>query len=233
MANLPEQFKINLNQNLWALLVAFSALGLSEYYKLPALFWFAVSASLIMTVSIAVTTLAYTITYWIKRADEPSSIHRGLGSVAGWWRLWILCSIIAIFPVVYFVAPTFPTASSAGEARMLQSIDATEAFLEKSESSYKPQGAQSMKSRFYADLSSDEIVSRLHERYRGKVDFSAIEERYKSRLMSLSSSQFWIAATMFSIWVGFSVLLLVFGILVRWVYRGFRDSATLEAQSRD
>lgn len=59
-----EQFKINLNQNLWGVVVSFIALGVAEYYKLCILFWFAVIVSFIMAVSISVTTLAYTINYW-------------------------------------------------------------------------------------------------------------------------------------------------------------------------
>lgn len=64
MANPVEQFKINLNQNLWGLVVAFGALGASEQYRLCTLFWFAVAASMVMVLSVAVTTLAYTLNYW-------------------------------------------------------------------------------------------------------------------------------------------------------------------------
>jgi hypothetical protein len=59
-----EQFKINLNQNLWGVVVSFGALGAAEYYKLCTLFWFAAVVSVIMVASIAVTTIAYTINYW-------------------------------------------------------------------------------------------------------------------------------------------------------------------------
>jgi hypothetical protein len=64
MSNATEQFKINLNQNLWGLIVSFGALGAAEYYKLCTLFWFSVAVSAIMVISIAVTTFAYTINYW-------------------------------------------------------------------------------------------------------------------------------------------------------------------------
>ena len=67
MTSAPEPFKINLNQNLWGLIVAFSALGTAEYFKLGTLFWFAVVVSVIMVLSIAATTLAYTIKYWRNR----------------------------------------------------------------------------------------------------------------------------------------------------------------------
>ncbi len=67
MANLPEQFKINLNQNLWGLVVAFTSLGVAEHLKLCVLFWFATVTSIIMVVSILITTFAYTQIYWRKR----------------------------------------------------------------------------------------------------------------------------------------------------------------------
>jgi hypothetical protein len=64
VANPGEQFKINLNQNLWGLVVAFAALGVSEHYRLSTLFWFALAVSIVMVLSVAATTLAYTINYW-------------------------------------------------------------------------------------------------------------------------------------------------------------------------
>lgn len=59
-----DQFKINLNQNLWGLVVAFGALGAAEYLHLCTLFWFSAVVAGIMVLSVAVTTLAYTTTYW-------------------------------------------------------------------------------------------------------------------------------------------------------------------------
>lgn len=64
MSNPEEQFKINLNQNLWGLLVGLVALGASEHYNLCVLFWFSIAVSVIMLASVAVTTLAYTKYYW-------------------------------------------------------------------------------------------------------------------------------------------------------------------------
>lgn len=64
MAGPEEQFKINLNQNLWGLVVAFGALGAAEHYRLCTLFWFSAVVSIIMVLSVAVTTVAYTTNYW-------------------------------------------------------------------------------------------------------------------------------------------------------------------------
>ena len=64
MESPDDQFKINLNQNLWGLVVGLAALGLAEYYRLGVLFWFAAVVSGLMALSLSVTTVAYTIRYW-------------------------------------------------------------------------------------------------------------------------------------------------------------------------
>lgn len=70
MSSLQDQIKINFNQNLWGLVVGFGALGAAEHYNLRALFWFSAIVSGIMVLSIAVTTLAYTINYWKQKLKE-------------------------------------------------------------------------------------------------------------------------------------------------------------------
>lgn len=62
-----DQFKISLNQNLWGLVVGLGALGAAEHFGLKTLFWFGLAVSVIMLISIAFTTTAYTINYWKKK----------------------------------------------------------------------------------------------------------------------------------------------------------------------
>jgi len=64
MSNAAEPFKINLNQNLWGLVVGLVGLGIAEHFSLCTLFLFAVVVSGIMVASVAFTTVAYTINYW-------------------------------------------------------------------------------------------------------------------------------------------------------------------------
>lgn len=64
MITSQDQFRINLNQNLWGLVVGLLALGVSEYYKLSTLHCFSVAITSVMTVSIFVTTYAYTVNCW-------------------------------------------------------------------------------------------------------------------------------------------------------------------------
>lgn len=63
MANPADNFKINLNQNLWGLLVSFGFLGAAEHYELCVLFWFSVITSAAMVISVCFTTFAYTKNY--------------------------------------------------------------------------------------------------------------------------------------------------------------------------
>ena len=68
MGNLADDFNINLNQNLWGLVVCFGFLGAAEHYKLCALFWFSVIPSAIMVISIVLTTFSYTRSYMKRKA---------------------------------------------------------------------------------------------------------------------------------------------------------------------
>ena len=69
MAVSADNFKINLNQNLWGLVVSFGFLGIAEYYELCVLFWFSVLPALAMAISIIFTTWAYTKNYLTKKSD--------------------------------------------------------------------------------------------------------------------------------------------------------------------
>jgi hypothetical protein len=59
-----DNFKINLNQNLWGLLLALLTLGTAEYFKLCTLYWFGVILSSLTIISFIVTLTAYTLNYW-------------------------------------------------------------------------------------------------------------------------------------------------------------------------
>ncbi len=64
---ISEQFKINLNQKLWGLLLGLAALGTAEHFGLCTLFWFALTLAVIMLISVVFTTIAYTVNYWRNR----------------------------------------------------------------------------------------------------------------------------------------------------------------------
>jgi hypothetical protein len=63
MPDPSANFKINLNQNLWGLVVGLAALGIGERYQLCKLSLFGVFISSLMSLSLLATTIAYTINY--------------------------------------------------------------------------------------------------------------------------------------------------------------------------
>jgi len=65
-----DNLKINLNQNLWGLVVSLASLGASEYYELKTLYWFSIIILVIMTISIAFTIYAYTKSYVSQKSDN-------------------------------------------------------------------------------------------------------------------------------------------------------------------
>lgn len=56
-----DNFKINLNQNLWGLLVCLLTLGVGEYYELCTLYCFGYILTVMTSISFAFTLTAYTI----------------------------------------------------------------------------------------------------------------------------------------------------------------------------
>jgi hypothetical protein len=61
--SVEDSFKINLNQNLWGLIVSYAALGASEYFKLGVLFWFSVVVAGGLSLSVLITFGFYTYNY--------------------------------------------------------------------------------------------------------------------------------------------------------------------------
>lgn len=58
-----EKININLNQNLWAVLIALIGIGSSEYYDLPTLFCFSKILAIISFTSLLITIIFYTFRY--------------------------------------------------------------------------------------------------------------------------------------------------------------------------
>lgn len=63
MKEVSESFKINLNQNLWVLVVAFLGLGIAEYFELPKLLKVSYFLAIASIISVLFTLLFYTLNY--------------------------------------------------------------------------------------------------------------------------------------------------------------------------
>lgn len=67
MPSAEDLDRFKLNQNLWGLVVGLGALGSAEYFKLNTLYWFAVIIAGLMSLSVTITTFAYTVNYCKKK----------------------------------------------------------------------------------------------------------------------------------------------------------------------
>ncbi len=68
---LDENFKINLNQNLWALVVSYVALGsTAEHWGLKWLRVFSIVLATAATISVLVALIPYTMRYWRDKAQR-------------------------------------------------------------------------------------------------------------------------------------------------------------------
>ncbi len=65
-----DSFKINLNQNLWGLLLSLLTLGASEYYELKILLVFGLILSIASSLSYGITLFFYTKNYYKKKSKK-------------------------------------------------------------------------------------------------------------------------------------------------------------------
>jgi hypothetical protein len=66
---LEDHFKINLNlnQNLWGMLITYAALGAAEYYHLCCLFWISLVVACGLSLSVLISFAFYTYRYCKKK----------------------------------------------------------------------------------------------------------------------------------------------------------------------
>lgn len=64
-----DKLNINLNQNLWGLVVTYVSLGVAEHWQLPLLLKLSLVMAIVMSVSVFFTVSFYTWNYCRKRAS--------------------------------------------------------------------------------------------------------------------------------------------------------------------
>ena len=70
--SVEDKFNVNLNQNLWGLVVALLALGAAEYFELKWLFRISLFLSIVAAASVSFTILFYTIDYCKKKTAKKT-----------------------------------------------------------------------------------------------------------------------------------------------------------------
>jgi hypothetical protein len=69
-AAVEDKFHINLNQNLWGLVVTYGALGVAEHWRLHWLFCLSFVVAIGMSISVLATFSFYTVNYCKKKAGN-------------------------------------------------------------------------------------------------------------------------------------------------------------------
>lgn len=65
-----ENFRINLNQNIWGLMISIVTLAAGEYYCLNTLFWVGVILTSVTGLSYVITLIPYTVNYWRNKSEK-------------------------------------------------------------------------------------------------------------------------------------------------------------------
>lgn len=153
----------------------------------------------------------------------------------GWQRLWVVVAGIYFFAVCAFAVATFPDGASLESERATIAIEA--ALHAQANAAHElgddraelnalrnlKAGAARVRSEAYGDLTNAEIVQRVREKFDGKADFNALDERVKHDAEHLRGERSKFIFQAVAWWVIPSVVLYVLGLAFGWVVRGFRN----------
>lgn len=141
----------------------------------------------------------------------------------GWQRLWVVFSVVWLLIVAAFTVAFLPKASNYASTRLYDSIDAMGRYLERENPSYRYEGAWATRTK-YSDLSDDQVLANLHERYNGKVNFQTIEMEYHRKIDRLPTERAKTIGTAFLVWLIPGAAVYGLGLAVAWIIRGFRQT---------
>ena len=142
----------------------------------------------------------------------------------GWQRLWVLLSIIYFVVVLLLTVALYPSRSGYEELRVLKSLDLVGKYLERNNKGYKYEGAWVTKLKYFKNYTDEQIISRLHSKFKGKVDFTRIEKVYLHDKDNYWKYELMYLGVMLLVWVLPISLIYLLGLGIKWVIRGFKDA---------
>ena len=132
-----------------------------------------------------------------------------------------MLSVIYMAPVVLFSITGWPTEEEAEDRWVYNTI---EIILQPGDSNYEIRET-------YKDLSNQELVKRIHDKYGkearfAKQSFTRVDEEYEKELLGLTRKRSKIIGVAFMSWVAPVIVVYILGIGIGWVYRGFKSGKT-------
>jgi hypothetical protein len=90
----------------------------------------------------------------------------------GWQRLWVVLVALCLVPVTIFTIEALPTASAYANRRVLDTIEFAGRQMESSKPGYTFEGSYTVRQTHYSDLTDEQIIERVHSKFKDRVDFS-------------------------------------------------------------
>jgi len=140
----------------------------------------------------------------------------------GWQRLWVAVSAIWLLTVGAFSVSLMPKASDYASSRLYETLDVVGRHLEREDQSFRYEGAWATRTK-YEGLNDDQLLVRLHEKFRGKVDFQSIEAEYRRKVDRLPVERARVVGIAFLVWFVPAAALYAFGLALAWIISGFRQ----------
>lgn len=78
----------------------------------------------------------------------------------------------------------------------------------------------------YSDFSDEELIQIIHKNYKDKVDFDAIEKKYRNKMSRLPFVRAKFIGLGLLFWVAPIVLVYILGISVGWIVKGFKKKSS-------
>jgi hypothetical protein len=126
--------------------------------------------------------------------------------------------------VAIFAADAMPKASNYAHTRLHDSIELVGKHMESTTPGYTFEGSYTVRQKYYGDLGDDEIMSRIHAKFKDKIDFAKVEGEFNRKMDGLRTEQAKVIAFALLWWLIPSALLYLFGVAVAWVVQGFRGA---------
>jgi hypothetical protein len=140
-----------------------------------------------------------------------------LSRLSGWQRLWLVLSVIYLIAVAAFTVILMPKASQYLSSRVYDTVRTIKDNVPELSGMYVYQIREA-----YSDFSDEEIIQKIHEKYKDEVDFDAIEKKYRNKMSRLPSMRAKFIGLGLLFWVAPIVLVYILGISVGWIVKGFK-----------
>lgn len=156
-----------------------------------------------------------------------------MGRLSGWQRLWLVLAILYLIAVVIFAVTVMPMKSDIERRWALDVIEISKKYdpLLSNKSTWKILES-------YKGFSQEEIIE-LNIRFalktdkdtKGKVNwskelnkkrFQELEEYYTEKLGNLYWKKAKVVGLSFLVWIVPVVVVYILGLIVRWIYTGFK-----------